>query len=165
MNKSNKGNKKPIEQYEHKGKERINNPPVGLVTPETDKDSHKKTYAYDPHLDPQFQWAGKAEHTSFEVSTVSLHVHERIDPRTIIEAVRKKNGNNYEQMSLFRSKEENPPIREAIEFYKHKHNWSNRLIAGDSLLVMNSLIEKEGLAGQIQMIYIDPPYGTQLLPP
>ena len=162
MSKSDKGNnKKPIEQYEHRGKERINNPPVGLVTPETDKDSKKKTYAYDPHLDPQLQWAGKAEHTSFEVPTVSLHVHERIDPRTIVEAVRKKNGNNYEQMSLFRSKEENPPIREAIEFYKHKHNWSNRLIAGDSLLVMNSLIEKEGLAGQIQMIYIDPPYGIK----
>jgi adenine-specific DNA-methyltransferase len=57
--------------------------------------------------------------------------------------------------------EENPPIREAIEFYKHRHNWSNRLIAGDSLLVMNSLIEKEGMAGQVQMVYIDPPYGIR----
>jgi len=47
----------------------------------------RKTYAYDPHLDPQLQWAGKTEHTSFEVPTVSLHVHERIDPRSIIEAV------------------------------------------------------------------------------
>ena len=55
--------------------------------------------------------------------------------------------------------EENPPIREAIKFYKHKHNWSNRLIAGDSLLVMNSLLEKEGMAGKVQMVYIDPPYG------
>jgi len=61
------------------------------VTPWTDPDTgKKKTYAYDPHLDPQLQWAGKAEHTSFEVPTVSLHVHERIDPRTIIEATRKK---------------------------------------------------------------------------
>ncbi len=66
-----------------------------------------------------------------------------------------------EQMSLFQSPEENPPIREAIEFYKHKHNWSNRLIAGDSLVVMNSLLEKEGMAGQVQMIYIDPPYGIK----
>jgi adenine-specific DNA-methyltransferase len=86
---SSKQTKKPIEQYEHKGKERVNNPPVGLVTPETDKGSGKKTYAYDPHIDPSFQWAGKAEHTSFEVPIVSLHVHERIDPRAIIEAVRK----------------------------------------------------------------------------
>lgn len=140
---------KPIEQYDHKGKKRVNNPPVGLVTPEPDKESKKKTYTYDPHLDPQLQWAGKAENTSFEVPTVSLHVHERIDPRTIIEAVRKKNGPKYKQLSLFSSLEENPPLREAIEFYKHKHNWSNRLIAGDSLLVMNSLLEKEGMAGKV----------------
>ena len=71
---------KPIEQYEHVGKERYNNPPVGLVTPETDTETEKKTYQYDPHLDPTLQWAGKAEHTSFEVPTQSLHVHERIDP-------------------------------------------------------------------------------------
>ena len=93
--------------------------------------------------------------------TVSLHVHERIDPRTIIEAVRKSNGQGSDQLSLFASPKENPPLREAIEFYKHKHNWSNRLIAGDSLLVMNSLLEKEGMAGQVQMVYIDPPYGIR----
>jgi len=160
MARKKKTDKKPIEQYDHKGKKRVNNPPVGLVTPETDRESGKKTYAYDPHLDPRLQWAGKAEHTSFDVPTVSLHVHERIDPRTIIEAVRKQNGRPV-QCSLFASPEENPPLREAIEFYKHKHNWSNRLIAGDSLLVMNSLLEKEGMAGQVQMIYIDPPYGIK----
>ncbi len=153
--------KKPIEQYDHKGKQRVNNPPVGLVTPETDKETGKKTYAYDPHLDPQLVWASKAEHTSFEVPTISLHVHERIDPRTIIEAVRKRNGTDYEQLSFFNQLGEKPPLREAIEFYQHKHGWSNRLIAGDSLLVMNSLLEKEGLAGQVQTIYIDPPYGIK----
>lgn len=156
-----KKNKKPIEQYDHKDKDRSNNPPVGLVTPDTDKDLGKKTYQYDPHLDPQLVWAGKAERLSFDVDTISLHVHERIDPRSIIEAVRKQNGSDYEQMSLFSAQEENPPLREAIKFYKHRHNWSNRLVAGDSLLVMNSLIEKEGLAGQVQMIYIDPPYGIK----
>ncbi len=72
--------KREVENYTHTGKERVNNPPVGLVTPETDKDAGKTTYAYDPHLDPQLVWAGKDEHTSFEVPTVSLHVHERIDP-------------------------------------------------------------------------------------
>ena len=153
--------KKSIEQYDHKDKQRLNNPPVGLVDSETDKDTDKKQYQYDPHLDPQLEWAGKAERTSFEVPTVSLHVHERIDPRTIIEAVRKRNGDNGDQMSLFSSPEENPPLRDAIEFYKHRHNWTNRLIAGDSLVVMNSLIEKEGMAGKVQMIYIDPPYGIK----
>jgi adenine-specific DNA-methyltransferase len=158
-----KPDKKPIEQYEHPDKKRKNNPPVGLVTPQTDQDAGKKTYAYDPHLDPQLVWAGKAEHTSFEVPTVSLHVHERIAPRTIIEAVRRKNGAPV-QTSLFELPSENPPLRDAIDFYKHEHNWSNRLIAGDSLLVMNSLIEKEGLAGQVQMVYLDPPYGIKYGP-
>ena len=152
--------KKSIESYAHTDKERTNNPPVGLVTPETDQDQGKKAYAHDPHIDPQLAWAGKAEHTSFDVPTVSLHVHERIDPRTIIEAVRKRNG-ALPQPSLFDATEENPPLRQAIEFYRHKHNWTNRLVAGDSLLVMNSLLEKEGLGGQVQMIYIDPPYGIR----
>jgi adenine-specific DNA-methyltransferase len=154
-----KSSKREIRTYVHADKERVNNPPVGLVTPETDKDAPKKAYAYDPHLDPSLQWAGKAERTSLEIPTVSLHVHERIDPRSIIEAVRKKNGEDFVQGSLFSLLKENPPLREAIEFYKHAHNWSNRLVAGDSLLVMNSLLEKEGLAGQVQMIYFDPPYG------
>ncbi|HXH22951.1 MAG TPA: site-specific DNA-methyltransferase, partial [Dehalococcoidia bacterium] len=156
-------NKRPIESYEHRDKQRLNNPPVGLVTPQTDPDAgqKKKRYAYDPHLDPQLVWAGKAEHTSFEVPTVSLHVHERIDPRTIIEAVRKRNANSQPlQLGLFEA-ERREPLRQAIEFYQHKHGWSNRLIAGDSLLVMNSLLEKEGMAGKVQMIYIDPPYGIR----
>ena len=152
--------KRKVENYTHDNQERLNNPPVGLVTPETDRDEGEKTYSYDPHLDPQMQWAGKTEHTSFDVPTVSLHVHERIDPRSIVEAVKRRNGNG-EQFSLFQDPSENRPIREAIEFYKHKHNWTNRLIAGDSLLVMNSLLEKEGMGGQVQMVYIDPPYGIK----
>lgn len=150
---------KPIEQYEHKDKHRLNNPPVGLVDAHTDNGGlKKKTYQYDPHLDPQLVWAGKAEHTSFEVPTVSLHVHERIDPRRIIETVRKGEEPS-QQMSLFET--ERKPLREAIEFYKHKENWTNRLIAGDSLLVMNSLLEKEGMGGKVQMVYFDPPYGIK----
>jgi len=149
----------PIEQYEHKDKQRLNNPPVGLVDSHTDNAGlKKKTYQYDPHLDPQLQWAGKAEHTSFDVSTVSLHVHERIDPRKIIETVRKEKEADI-QPSLFEA--DKKPLREAIEFYKHKENWSNRLIAGDSLLVMNSLSEKEGMGGKVQMVYFDPPYGIK----
>ena len=155
-----KSRKRPIKNYIHSDKKRLNNPPVGLVTPDTDKDAGKKSYAFDPHLDPQLHWAGKAERTSFEIPLVSLHVHERIDPHAIVEAVKRRNSNG-PQLSLFARLEENPPIRDAIEFYQHKHNWTNRLIAGDSLLVMNSLIEKEGLGGQFQMVFIDPPYGIK----
>ena len=152
---------KPIEQYDHADQERANNPPVGLVTPSSDPDrGEKRRYEYDPHLDPQLQWAGKAEHTSFEVPTQSLHVHERIDPRTIVEAVRKHSGDVDRQGSLF-DQERKIPLRNEIEFYKHSHNWSNRLIAGDSLLVMNSLLEKEGMARRVQCVYMDPPYGIK----
>jgi len=151
--------KKQIQQYDHADKERANNPQVGLVTPVSDPDrGEKKIYQYDPHLDPQLQWAGKAEHTSFEVPTVSLHVHERIDPKTIIETVQKEKDDN-RQLSLFEINQK--PLREAIDFYKHKEGWTNRLIAGDSLLVMNSLLEKESMAGKVQMVYFDPPYGIK----
>ena len=153
-----KQSKKQIEQYEHDKAERANIPHVGLVTPASDPDTGaKKKYEYDPHLDPQLQWAGKAEHTSFDVPTVSLHVHERIDPKTIIESVKKEHDDGG-QMSMFSEKK---PLREAIDFYKHKEGWTNRLIAGDSLLVMNSLLEKEGMAGKLQMMFFDPPYGIK----
>ena len=114
---------KKIEQYEHSKEERKNIPHVGLVTPESDPDTgEKKIYKYDPHLDPQLQWAGKSEHTSFEVPTVSLHVHERIDPKTIIESVKGEEDDD-NQISLF---SEMKPLREAIDFYKHKEDGKNR---------------------------------------
>ena len=130
MAKAPKKRERDIKHYAHPGKKRVNNPPVGLVTPETDRDAGRRIYAHDPHIDPQLSWAGKAEHTSFEVPTVSLHVHERIDPRTVAEAVRKRNGaSSPGQGSLFDEPEENPPIRQAIDFYRHRHNWTNRLPA------------------------------------
>lgn len=154
-----KSSSKSIEQYDHRDTERMNNPPVGLVTPKTDPDKgEKRKYKFDMHLDPQLQWAGKEEHTSFEVPTVSLHVHERIDPKTIIHAVKNENESEAQLPGLF---SEQKPLREAIDFYRHKDNWSNRLIAGDSLLVMNSLLEKEAMGGKVQMVYVDPPYAIK----
>lgn len=120
---------------------------------------------------PYLQWAGKAERTSFEVDTVSLHVHERIDPMSILSAVRKggpgdKNAKpadeaKLRQASLFEAPFENLPLRDAVDFYRHDKGWANRLVSGDSLQVMNSLLVKEGMAGQVQMVYIDPPYGIK----
>jgi len=116
--------------------------------------------------EPYLNWAGKAERTAFEVDTVSLHVHERIFPETILRAIRRRISKKGEakavQQDIFQAWFESPlPYREAIEFYKHDRGWANRLISGDSLLVMNSLLQKEGMAGQVQMIYIDPPYGIK----
>ncbi|MCB1899844.1 site-specific DNA-methyltransferase [Cognatazoarcus halotolerans] len=118
---------------------------------------------------PYLNWAGKAERTSFEIDTVSLHVHERIDPASILSAVRKamkgegkaKGAEKAIQPGLFDAPFENLPLRDAIDFYRHERGWANRLIAGDSLLVMNSLLQKESMAGRVQMIYIDPPYGIK----
>jgi adenine-specific DNA-methyltransferase len=125
-----------IGQYTHEDKKRPNNPPVGLVTHETDK-AAKRKYIHDPHLDPQLQWSGKTENAAFEVDTVSIHVHERIDPLTIIEKVRKKEVRVQPTLFYyFDMPENNPPVKEVIDFYKHDQGWSNRLIAGDSLLVM-----------------------------
>ena len=88
--------------------------------------------------EPYLNWSGKAERTSFEVDTVSLHVHERIDPASILNAVRKRGKGERTsgpalQMGLFSAPFENLPLRDAIDFYKHDKGWSNRLIAGDSL--------------------------------
>lgn len=118
---------------------------------------------------PYLNWSGKAERTSFDVDTVSLHVHERIDPASILAAVRKamkgdgksKGAEKALQPGLFDAPFENLPLRDAIDFYRHERGWANRMIAGDSLLVMNSLLQKESMAGRVQMIYIDPPYGIK----
>ena len=155
-----KAKKEEIDQYTHENEKRTNNPPVGLVTPKTDPDESGKKYSYDPRLDPQLLWTGKQENSEFEVDTVSLHVHERIDPLTILEkAMKPQQPEQQTLFNYFETPENNPPLRDAIDFYKHDQNWSNRLIAGDSLLVMNSLLEKEGMEGKVQMIYMDPPYG------
>lgn len=146
-----------IEQNDHRTQTRLNNPPIGLVDENESVGKAKKEYAYDPHIDPSLQWAGKAERTSFDIPTVSLHTHERIDARRVMQAVRKRGlgvqGDLFAQPDL--------PLGEALEFYKHAQNWQNRLVAGDSLLVMNSLLEKEAMAGAVQMIYFDPPYGIK----
>ncbi len=117
---------------------------------------------------PYLNWTGKAERTSFAVDTVSLHVHERIDPMSILSAVRKQmregkagKTQGMVQAGLFEAPFESLPLRDAIDFYHHERGWANRLVAGDSLLVMNSLLQKESMVGQVQMIYLDPPYGIK----
>ncbi|MBW4985153.1 site-specific DNA-methyltransferase [Mameliella sp. CS4] len=115
---------------------------------------------------PYLNWTGKAERTSVEVDTVSLHVHERVDPATILaNAAKRLKGEDaatqWRQPDLFAAPFENLPLRQALDFYHHEKGWSNRLVAGDSLLVMNSLLTKESMGGKVQMIYIDPPYGIK----
>lgn len=153
-----------IDAYDHADKERTNNPPIGIAKFDRTKEA-TKTYAFDPNLDPTLEWAGKKEGMSFDVPTSSIHIHESIKPSKILSHVQVIGDEELPPvMSLF---EDDDPVvrqkkrREALEFYKHGVNWTNRLIAGDSLVIMNSLLEKEGLAGQVQMFYFDPPYGIK----
>ena len=143
-----------VEIYKHDDK-RKNIPPAGLVEFDKPPPQPTKSYQFDPHLDPQLGWAGKAEHTSVEVDTVSLHIHERVSPEAILRAVKREEvqGDLFARFEL--------PDAKAIDFYQHDIGWANRLVLGDSLLVMNSLLEREQMAGKVQMIYLDPPYGVK----
>ena len=87
------------------------------------------------------QWAGKARYASFVIDTVSLHVHERIDPKTTIDSVTEEDEGS-QQVSLFETLKR--PLRKEIEFYKHRDDWINRLVDSESLVVLNSFLEKEG---------------------
>jgi len=142
-----------VKDYRHE-EPRLNNPPAGLVTYDRTPAS-RTVYSYDPHLDPQLVWAGKAERLSFDVENVALHIHERISTAAIMRAVQREPL----QRELFADPQ--LPLTQQLEFYQHEMNWANRLILGDSLLVMNSLLVRELMAGKVQMIYIDPPYGVK----
>jgi adenine-specific DNA-methyltransferase len=104
---------------------------------------------------PWLEWAGKRENPAFEVDPVALHIHERVSAQAILKAVRRE----YAQRDLFG--DNSPAEAGARSYYQHDVDWANRLILGDSLQVMTSLARREGLAGKVQMIYIDPPYGIK----
>jgi len=105
--------------------------------------------------EPWLEWAGKREAKSFVVDPVALHIHERVSAQAILKVAAREDVNR----SLFADPEQE--YNEAVQFYKHDVDWSNRLILGDSLQVMSSLARREDLAGKVQMIYIDPPYGIR----
>lgn len=113
---------------------------------------------------PFLNWAGKAERTSFEVPTLPLFVHERLSTKAILETLRSHRRDKQESFiaELFADPQLSltDQLTKAYEF-PEPHGWKNRMILGDSLVVMNSLLRYEGLGGQVQMIYIDPPYGVK----
>jgi adenine-specific DNA-methyltransferase len=131
---------------------------------EIEKTPKTMLYPRDPSLDPQLVWKGKDEQDreDLAVPCVPIYIQEKILPKAIIEEVRAqaRKDKPEPQASLF-ADFNGIDFEDLIDFYRHEQNWSNRLILGDSLLVMTSLAEKEGLKGQVQMIYIDPPYGIK----
>ncbi len=130
-------------------------------------------YPRDPSLDPQLVWQGKDEQDGEDlaVPAVPIYIQEKIHPQAIINdllAQAAKPGSTLReeaaayQLNMFADFNGGPEeFEQKVEFYAHEQNWANRLILGDSLLVMASLAEKEGLRGKVQMIYIDPPYGIK----
>ena len=110
---------------------------------------------------PFLNWAGKAERLSFDVPTLPLFVHERLSTKAILETLKgHKRDRQLSLLDLF-GDPQHPIYEQVLRAYEHRDNWTNRLILGDSLVVMNSLLSYEGLGGQVQMIYMDPPYGVK----
>ena len=107
------------------------------------------------HHTPWLEWAGKQEAKSFTVDPVALHIHERVSAKAVVKIAERENV----QRELFADPQ--LEYREAVQFYQHDVDWTNRLILGDSLTVMSSLAQREDLVGKVQMIYIDPPYGIK----
>ena len=121
-------------------------------------------YPRDPSLDPQFVWKGKDEQDRhpLQVPVVPIYIQEKILPQVIIENLRDTAGKGAPEPEPTLFNDYNGlELQELVEFYRHEQNWANRMILGDSLLVMTSLAEKEGLKGKVQMIYMDPPYGIE----
>jgi adenine-specific DNA-methyltransferase len=118
----------------------------------------------DPSLDPQLIWEGKITQDAdgLDVPAVPIYIQEKIDPRAIIENLRDTAapGDDEPELSLFDTFDGLGGY-DLVEFYEHDANWANRLVLGDSLLVMTSLAEKERMRGKVQMIYVDPPYGIK----
>src|SRR3990170_8693944 len=139
----------PVESYKHDAKRtHIPTQEESIKLSARDKQPVKKKYEYDPSLDPQLVWAGKKEQgAEFAVSTVPIYVQEKIAPEALIARL-KLGAEENAQMMLFGETAETQ-VSKAVEFYKHEDNWQNRMILGDSLLVMNSLLEKEGMRGKV----------------
>ncbi len=109
---------------------------------------------------PFLNWAGKAERGSFTVPTLPLFTHERLSTQAVLETLKRRHPRREQNLELFG--EGNKSIGEKIRgAYEHLNGWQNRLILGDSLQVMNSLLEYENLGGEVQMVYMDPPYGIK----
>ena len=110
---------------------------------------------------PFLDWAGKAERLSFDVPTLPLFVHERLSTKAILETLKRhKKDQQVDLFDLF-GDPHHSIADQVLKAYEYRDEWVNRMILGDSLVVMNSLLHYEGLGGQVQMIYIDPPYGVK----
>ena len=158
----------PVEAIKHKDS-RVNIPTEELrdFVAHDEQTPARMLYPRDPSLDPQLVWKGKDEQDRYplDVPVVPIYIQEKIHPQALVENLRDtaKAGEPEPELTLFNDFNglDDAGFDKKVDFYHHDQHWSNRMILGDSLLVMTSLAEKEGLKGKVQTIYFDPPYGIK----
>lgn len=174
-----KSSRKSVETLTHAEARRVNIPTAELSSVARTRDIAPVTVAFerrDADLDPQLIWRGKygpdgitGENGELLVKAAPLYIQEKVHPKALIDDLRRESearaqksaASEPEQLSLFADFNGLPEGADKTEFYQHEQNWANRLILGDSLQVMAGLAEREGLRGQVQCIYFDPPYGIK----
>jgi adenine-specific DNA-methyltransferase len=164
---------KQIESFVHDDASRRNIPPAEFQTMVRNQEKTPIQVQYErrnPDLDPQLIWRGKnlLDESQLVVNAPPLYIQEKIHPKVLIDDLkrRSKEGSSsqsgfVEQIGLFDTTKGDVGEGAKTEFYQHDQNWTNRMILGDSLQVMASLAEREGLRGKVQCIYFDPPYGIK----
>lgn len=161
---------KQVEALRHKDDKRRNIPTAEhqSVVEKADAAPREVRYPRNTDLDPQLVWRGKdyQDWTDLVVSAPPIYIQEKIQPKVLIDdLVRESKAASAQkaeaQIDLFSDFNGIPDGADKTDFYKHDQNWSNRMILGDSLQVMASLAEREGLRGKVQCIYFDPPYGIK----
>ncbi len=160
---------KTVETLMHDADKRKNIPTAEFESVVNQEQQHSVRVAYERRnrdLDPQLVWRGKDEQdwSDLVVHAPSLHIQEKVHPKVLIDDLLKQKQEKqgkWVQNDLFADFNGIPAGTDKTDFYQHDQNWSNRMILGDSLQVMASLAEREGLRGKVQCIYLDPPYGIK----
>ena len=159
-----------VETFTHTDDTRVHIPSAEHQSLMRDEETSPVQLAYQRRnrdLDPQLVWRGKDEQdlSDLAVNAPPLYIQEKIHPKALIEDLMRQTQKGAEpeqyQPNLFSDFNGLPEGADRTEFYQHDANWTNRMILGDSLLVMASLAEREGLRGKVQCIYVDPPYGIR----
>ena len=163
--------KKTVETITHDEASRKNIPTAEYQSVMREEEQSPIRVAYERRnrdLDPQLVWRGKDQQdwSDLVVHAPPLYIQEKVHPKVLIDDLirqseKQDSEGKHQQMDLFADFNGLPDEKFRTEFYQHDANWTNRMILGDSLQVMASLAEREGLRGQVQCIYIDPPYGIK----
>ena len=163
-------NHKSVEAFKHDEAKRKNIPSAEQQSfvQRDQQDVKQVRYPRNTDLDPQLMWHGKDEQdwSDLVVNAPPLYIQEKVHPKALIDELLRESRESEHvagqiTADLFSDFNGIPKDADKTEFYQHDQNWTNRMILGDSLQVMASLAEREGLRGQVQCIYFDPPYGIK----